>query len=171
MPYDETSPEAVVGELAERLVVNRLKRYGEIILRLSSIGDGPALFECPEGRLISLDILSAKDGITRFWEVKFKSGPVYFRKLHVLRTGVSARQWRHYLEIERRCGLAGMLAMIHLTMFRGEIEEVRKTGLYQRHLLVATLKHLRARLEIGTMHVGDFGDGEESVNWDLGDFT
>lgn len=63
--------------------------------------------------LIVPDLLSARDGKTRWVEVKRKSRADLYRKTGVLETGISRRLWAHYRRTQEVTGIEVWVVFVH----------------------------------------------------------
>jgi hypothetical protein len=152
------TPEWELGELAVRAVRLELRRTGYCLLPVDHLDNGgPPVFITPNGAVHPApDILAARQGQTRWIEVKWKTSCVLYQKAPggpKWRHGIDVAAWRHYLWIVRATGLPGGLAIVQLRPGPNAKPEP--------YLLTANFEHLEQHTH---PHIG--GD-EPKVWWDV----
>lgn len=161
MAFDKDSPEARLGRLGEIAVKRWALSQGWLVLDASTMGTGATTFHCAGGKVIALDQLHLRQGVSRWVDIKAKLGPVLFQKEHVLRHGIDLRPWRHYLEIWRQSGSDAFLAIVELRRHRVE------SG-YDPRLLMQSLARLQEVAHVDPKPTESFSSG--GIFWDRGDF-
>jgi hypothetical protein len=104
------------GEAAVSAVSAWLLSGGFYVLPTDRIemGGAPA-FLGPDGYVTVPDILAAGPKSHLCWhEVKWKERCVKHQRTGTWRTGIDVGPWRHYLRVQERTGIPGMLTLVQL---------------------------------------------------------
>lgn len=164
--YDKNSEEAKAGRRGEAVARAWFIANGWGVLHCADFGAvGATMFEGSTGKIISLDLLLARGGISRWVDVKWKNGAVKYQIGNVRRHGIDRQHWDHYLVVESMTGISGALAIVQLRELRGK-------GPIAPRLLFASLATLKGHLADGLNHFGPPNEAfrKGSVNWDVSNF-
>jgi len=156
MPYQEGSSEAQAGLRGEQAVDKWARDIAGLWrLEVSNLGPAARLFG-PGGQLIALDRLYVGRGITRWCDIKWKTGPVVYNLKDVMRHGIDQPNWEHYREIVSKSGIPGDLAIVEVKRHRNATEIAPR-------LLWASIERLERTCEFS---VSD----NKMVYWNRADF-
>lgn len=138
----------IMGQLCEKVARLICQREGWYILPLSNFNNGGAtLFSGIKNKIISLDDLQIKQGISRFVDVKGKSRPTRFQKAKgkPFQHGVPKKNFDDYIKAQKISGIPGFIIVVEA---------------FSRKWLLASLDDLSKNI-----HHILYMDGELHVFW------
>jgi hypothetical protein len=101
----------------EKIVARWLQRRGWLVLPVydySGLGDGKAPKLQGDGvSLVTPDLLAARDGSTKWFEVKHKTRADWTRITGRLETGIDLRLWNHYVRVRASTGCEVWIVFVH----------------------------------------------------------
>lgn len=158
MAYDRTSPQALLGDWAEAVVIARAIAAGWHVLHDANVGPGATMVQGRSGKVVMPDLqlldLAHNRG-TRFVEVKAKRGAYRWQKGQCDCTGIDRVRYEHYQRLTAS-GIPVDLAIIHMH------QPLRFSSLIEPSLLWQTIAVLADRNPMSLVH-GDL----DLIVWDV----
>jgi len=122
MPYNPLSPEAIAGERGERAADEFLRVHcGRARIMVSMLGSKAVYIDRNGKAHAAFDRLYFELG-TRWCDIKWKEGPVYFQKLDVMRHGIDLPAWYNYVELVKLSKIPGEIAIVEIKRHRASDE-------------------------------------------------
>jgi len=116
MTFQKGSPEDLLGRQGEDCVRDYLRKQGFYVLEANEINKLGAPMASNQGDSIILpDLLTMKDGVSKWCEVKTKSHPApppWDKTL--LQHGISTKHFENYLKIETESHITGWLYIVEI---------------------------------------------------------
>lgn len=140
--FDKNSDEWKRGQDGVKIARAWLQSKGKFVIPVDAIENGGApMLEGLIRKYTLPDLLAASNGVFEWYEVKYKGRATLYQKRGREEHGIAAHQFQGYLEVQKRTGTKGFLAIIQTDKWR---------------LLIAPFDDLAtdSRIYDGTKHYG-----------------